>query len=176
MRTRPGSSGVKSSVLPPSVFVKRSVMRCASSPMRDNETRCADNETRALGPVQVSGRRDDRDIRLIGTDQKRQPFAHRVDASRAEPWTGTDQRNLCAANPPARLRSLAERLAEQLGAVDTPGSWIRRREEAAQVTQAGGRKNGRRRCMQYDIAVGVTVQSRRILDDDAAETQADVRS
>src|SRR4051795_9618933 len=101
MRTRPGSIGAKSSVLPPSVFVNLKVMRRASSPMRDNQTRGANYQPRTLGPVQVSGRGDDRDVGDIDTDQASEPLAHRVDAPATELRTGTDQRDLHAVHAPA---------------------------------------------------------------------------
>src|SRR4051795_912942 len=144
MRTWPGSSGVKSSVLPPSVLVNLKDMRRASSPMRDDETCSADHEPRAFGSVEVSRGGDDGNVGHVDTDHKRERFAHRVDPPRPELRTGTDQRDLDLSDPPAAVGRPAHGLTEQLGAVDALGRGIARREQSTDVAETDGGQN--RRC------------------------------
>ena len=74
--------------------------------MKGNKAGCADHESRALRPVEVSCRRGDRDGVAIRSQDLRKALGDGVDSLRPELWPGADQRQVSTVNQPTRVRCL----------------------------------------------------------------------
>ena len=133
---------------------------------RSTSARGADHPPGALGSVEVAGRRDDGDRVDVDADSS-SAIRARISSSRWPPSVGRAPTTDTCARSTAQPASAAWRTAslDQLGAGDARASRIGRRKQPAEVAQ---RRTPTRIAVasgvQHDVAVGVAVEPRRVLD------------